>query len=48
MEPELLDGRMPVNPETRDARSDNEPCVGGVDQAFTVEMTKSHSSGQSN
>lgn len=30
------------------ARSDNELCVGGVNPAFTVEMTVSHSFGQSN
>lgn len=31
-----------------DGTSDNEARVGGVDQAFTVETTKTHSSGQSN
>lgn len=30
------------------ARSDNELCVGGVNSTFTVEMTESHSFGQSN
>lgn len=56
MEPELLCGadvvqarrRLAAGTEAQRRKSDNEARVGGVDQAFTADTTKSHSSGHSN